>query len=256
MKNVYALSVSLSIAIWVSMIVTASSRVAHGAIIIDFDLINAVGVANGVGGAPLNNYLSSFGLTLTNVTAGTQVVVFDQRMIYPGLEPVIAPSPFNVLSQTGSNSAVSFTFQSNQLLTSIGITRPAIRSGVTGVALPLWSMDALSSGGGVLGSVGESNRSIFTDITAQTFTINNPNISAIRFNSNAFNFAAFSSMPLDNLSITAVPEPSSMALFGMAGFIGLGIRISRKLKHRATPVVSSSVVRGEAPAEPRTAVHV
>ncbi len=235
MRNVFAWSISLSIGIFGLMSVT-TARIACGEII-NFDAINAVGATAGVGGATLNNYLSGFGLSISNVTAGTQVVVFDQRMIYPGLEPVIATSPFNVLAQSGSNSAVTFTLQSSQLLTSIGITRPAIRSGVTGVALPLWSMEALSAGGGVLGSVGESNRSIFTDITAQTFTVNNPNISAIRFNANAFNFAAFSSMPLDNLSITAVPEPGSIVLCGIVSLAGLGFCIFRQRKQETVDCV-------------------
>ena len=195
----------------------------YAGIVLNFDSINAVGADTGIGGAQLDSYLSSFGLSLTNVTAGTKVAVYDERV----LNRAIAPSPFNLIAQGGLNAAVSFTLQSNQTLNSISVTRPGLIAGATGFALPLWNMQALDANGLVLATVGEQQQSIFSDIGQQVFSINSPNIRAIRFNHNGFNFAGYSSMPLDNLTInpvTAVPEPSSIVLMSLAGLCGLTYR--------------------------------
>ena len=204
----------IAVAVWT--MVVSSFNIAQAAVTINFDAINAHGVSGGVGGVTLSNYLAGFGLSITGVTPGTQVVVLDERDIYPGLEPVVAPSPFNVLAQSGSNSAVSYKLTSSSLLDSISFTRPGILAGQTGIALPQWSAEILNSQSQVIGSVGESAHSIFSDIPAKTFTLNGPGITAIEFDANAFNFAALSSMPIDNVVLTAaVPEPSSIVLFGV-----------------------------------------
>jgi hypothetical protein len=167
-------------------------------------------------------------VTLRNVTPGTQVLVFDSRNIYPGLEPVIPTSPFNVITQGGSNNPVTYTIQPDRLLDSFSVSRPAIRAGVTGIALPEWSLTAFDEFDNPIGSVGEGQRSIFSDIIARTFTLNG-RIAYIRFNSNSYNFAAFSSMPLDNWNLSpdrAVPEPASVVVFGLglAGMVGVALR--------------------------------
>ena len=222
MSTLQSKSVKAIVLLSLALINVSSPGEAHAAII-NFDSISALGAGgNGVGGATLNDYLNGFGLSLTGITAGTQVIVLDVRNIYPGLEPVIAPSPFNVIAQSGSNFAVSYTLQSSQLLNSVSFTRPAIRSGATGIALPQWSVDILNPQSSVIGTVGESSRSIFSDVTSQTFTLNGPDISAIRVNANGFNFAALGSMPLDNFNITAVPEPCSFASIGVLSLFCIG----------------------------------
>ena len=52
--------------------------------------------------------LARLGLTLTEVTPGTLVVVDDARIIYDG-RALIAPSGSNVLTQINSNDPVTFT---------------------------------------------------------------------------------------------------------------------------------------------------
>lgn len=193
---------------------------------INFDSLNATGLPSGLSGAPLANYLGGFGLSLTNVTPGTQVTVYDARDVYSAIQPIAPTSPFNIITQIGSNTAVSFTLQSNSALDSFSLTRPLIHPGATGIALPFWQATALNAQGNSLGSVGENARSIFgADLPAQIFNLNGPGIAAIRFDGNAFNFAAFSTMPFDNFVINvsaSVPEPSSVVLFGISA-LALGM---------------------------------
>lgn len=138
-------------------------------ITVNFDAIDAVGQGNGVGGATLSSYLAAFGITVANVTPGTQPVVFDSRSIYPGLEPVVPSSPHNVLAQVGSNSAMSYDLVFDRLLDDFSFTRTAIRAG-GGIALPAWNVRAFNSGGIQIAVVGESRRSIFQNIPAVTHT--------------------------------------------------------------------------------------
>lgn len=196
----------------------ALASAARAGVLINFDSLNSR--PNGVGGAVLDNYLAGFGLAISHVTTGTQVLVEDDRDIYPDIQPVIAPSPHNVITQVGLNTAISYRVDSSSPLNSFSFVRPIIRAGVTGVALPQWSAHALDANGVELGVVGESARSIFVDIPAASFTLTGPNIASVRFDANAFNFAAFSSMPFDNFEITSVPEPGTLVLAG-AGALGL-----------------------------------
>ena len=75
--------------------------------VINFDSLDTRG--NPVTGPALDSYLAQFGVTLSGVTPGTAVTVYDARDIYSNIQPVIPPSPFNVIAQAGSNDPVSYT---------------------------------------------------------------------------------------------------------------------------------------------------
>jgi methionine-rich copper-binding protein CopC len=175
-------------------------------VMVDFDKLDST--VNPQGGEVLANYLGACGLSLRDVTPGTQVYARDARSIYANIQPVVPTSPFNVLTQEGSNDPVSYTLASNTLLSSVQLTRPYIRAGQTGVALPEWTATAFDASGNVLSTVGEPTRSIFVDAPAATFTLNGPHIASVRINSNNRHFAAFSAVILDNLVL--VREPAAI----------------------------------------------
>jgi hypothetical protein len=205
----------------------ANSPSVARAAFINFDAIDASTSPEGVGGTVLANYLAGFGASVVPLNPNTQVVVYDVRTIYAGLNPVVAPSPYNVIGTTGVLDPVSFLFIPESALDSLTFTRPFIYSGATGIALPEWRATAYDQAGNVLGSVGENARSAFSNVQAQTFTLQGPGITSIRFDHNNYRFAAFASMPLDDFvlqpSPVAVPEPASVVLFtaGAVGLLGL-----------------------------------
>jgi hypothetical protein len=202
--------------------------------VVDFDSLPASG--HPVSGATLANYLAGFGITLSGVTPGTAVTVYDARDIYSDIQPVIPPSPFNVISQAGSNDPVSYTLNFALPQDHFAMTRTAVRAGTTGVALPEWHASAFDASGHLLGTVGESAFSIFTDLPAETFTLNGPGIRSVLIASDNHHFAAFGAVILDNLTLTAVPEPSSLVLvgLGLAGIAGsVGLRRRREGRSRS-----------------------
>ena len=178
---------------------------------VNFDSIAASGVPGGVGGALLADYLSSYGITLTSETPGTQVVVEDARDIYAAIQPVVPPSPFNVITQGGTNDPVSYTLNFDQLQDSFSMTRPYIRSGVTGVALPEWHAYAFDASGNLLSSVGENAFSIFSDLPEEQFTLGGPGIKSVTIASDNHHFAAFSAAILDDFVLSNVVQPDIAA---------------------------------------------
>jgi hypothetical protein len=197
--------------------------------VIDFDSLPASG--NPVSGTALANYLLGFGITLSDVTPGTEVTVYDARDIYAAIQPVIPPSPFNVISQAGSNDPVSYTLNFALAQDYFSMTRTAVRAGTTGVALPQWQASAFDAGGNLLGTVGENAFSIFTDLPASTFTLFGPGIRSVRIASDNGNFAAFSAVILDDFTLTAVqavPEPSSIVLIGTGAVVLVGVGLRRR----------------------------
>ena len=111
------------------------------------------------------------------------------------------------------------------------MTRTAIRSGSTGVALPEWRAFAYDASGNLLGSVGENAVSVFSDISPKAFTLNGPNIRSVRIASDNHNFAAFSAVILDNFTVTAVPsvpEPQSLVLASIGCVMLLGNQVRKR----------------------------
>ena len=193
--------------------------------VINFDSLDARG--NPVTGPALASYLAQFGVTVSGVTPGTAVTVYDARDIYPDIQPVIPPSPFNVIAQAGSNDPVSYTLNFSVLQDHFSMTRVGVRAGTTGVALPEWHAYAFDDQGHQLGTVGESAFSIFSDLPAETFTLDGPDIRSVVIASNNNHFAAFGSVILDNFTLSSVPEPSSLITATIGALVLLGHQLVR-----------------------------
>ena len=123
---------------------------------LNFDSLPAAGLSGGLSGPLVTDYLASFGITLSDVTPGTALTVFDAR-VSGGI--VIPPSPFNFIAQAGSDDPISYTLdfalpQDHFTMTRIGF-HP-----ITGLALPEWSASAFDASGHLLGTVGENAYSI------------------------------------------------------------------------------------------------
>jgi autotransporter-associated beta strand protein len=174
---------------------------------INFDPIDAS--SNPVGGAALNNYLAQYGITISKVTPGSQVVVDDDRRSYGG-GVVFASSPHNFLSNYFLNAPNSFTLNFDKALNFLSFTR--IAGGPFPTQYASWTATALDRSGRVLSSVSEFSPGV-ANFPAKTFTLNGPKIVAVRFDSNGFGTAAFSAVLLDDLVLnynqpTSTPTPT------------------------------------------------
>jgi hypothetical protein len=148
-----------------------------------------------------NDYLKAFGITLTNVSEKTRVVVEDLRRTYEG-GAIVAASGDNALAQVGSNDPVSFTMNFKSPLQTVQFTRPRLVAAETGITFPEWTAIALDENGRQLDSVGEPlgrGPAYYSDVPAKTFTLRGSAIRAIRFNSNNHQFAAFNAIIIDDL---------------------------------------------------------
>ncbi len=206
-----------------------TAGLARADFVANFDSLPAAGLPSGLSGAPVTNYLATFGITLSDVTPGTALTVYDSRDV-GGV--VIPPSPFNFIAQAGSDDPISYTLNFALSQDHFSMTRVGLHP-ITGLALPEWHAYAYDASGNLLGTVGESAFGIYSDIPAETFTLDGPNIRSVRIDSNNGHFAAFGSVLLDDFTLTSVPEPSSTTLMalGLAGLaVHAGWRGREKLK--------------------------
>ena len=187
---------------------------------INFDSIDAS--ANPVGGAVLDSYLSPYGVTISNVTLNSQVVVDDDRRSYGG-GVVFASSPHNFLSNYFLNAPNSFTLNFATPLTSVNFTR--IAGGPNPTQYASWTGTALDGSGNAISSVSEDSPGT-SDFPAKTFTLYGSNIAAVRWDSDGHGTAAFAAVLLDDLVLTSAPTPSytiSVAASpGMSGTVAGG----------------------------------
>jgi hypothetical protein len=63
----------------------------------------------------------------------------------------------------------------------------------------------------LMSTVGEGLISSFSNVPAQTFTLQGPGITSVRFDSNNFHFAAFSAVLIDDLILTSLKSPAASA---------------------------------------------
>jgi hypothetical protein len=162
---------------------------------INFDAIDAS--ANPVGGTTLQNYLAQYGVTINDVTAGSHVVVDDDRRSYGG-GVVFASSPHNFLSDYYLNAANSFTLNFSTPVDSVNFTR--ISGGPFPTLYASWTATALSASGQELSSVSEFSPGI-ANFPAKIFTLSGPGIAKVRWDSDGFGVAAFSAVLLDDLTL-------------------------------------------------------
>lgn len=146
-------------------------------------------------------YLAKLGITLSDVSPGTLVVIDSARNIYDG-RALLPPSAPNILTQINSNDPVTFTLNFPGAMRSVSFTRPALLAGPTGIVFPTWEAQALDASGRVLRRVVEGLQGYYANTPARVFTLQGPGIRALRFNSVNMHFAAFSAAVIDDLAWT------------------------------------------------------
>ena len=197
----------------VSLVLLATAAKSN-AFFMNFDSVNA---GNGV---DATSYLSSFGVTLSNVSNPGSVQIIDDSFYYGG-GAVAASSPHNFLMQNvgGSPNGITYTLDFSTALASLSFTRIAI---ISSSAVAQWTATAYV-GSTPVGTVGEN---FFSGTEgAQTFTLTGSGITSLTITANGFNFAGIPSAPLDDFTGSEVPEtgstlallaPSLLGLLGMA----------------------------------------
>lgn len=199
--------------------------------IVNFDSLNAAG--GSVTGSELASYLSQYGITITNVTTGTQTEVANQQNIHGGdaVEPSSAP---NIFTQTGEGSLMGFTLLLDTPLESFNFVRPQLKAGDNGITHPAWRAIAYNAFGVPLATVDEEFISSYFDVNDREFTLSGRGISAVRFESDNREYAAFSAVLLDNLVLTEstsnlppvveIIDPSSDSLYLAPATLGITAR--------------------------------
>ncbi|MDQ2944821.1 MAG: PEP-CTERM sorting domain-containing protein [Acidobacteriota bacterium] len=173
--------------------------------ILNFD---SVPISSGAG-VDATSYLASFGITLSNVTPGPSGAVqiySDQFITYEG-----ASSPHNFLMQNGGGApnGLTYTLNFSTALTSLSFVRIA-QTAPNAVAQ--WTATAFA-GFTAVGSVGENSFS--GTEPAQTYSLfagSSSGITSLEITANGGGFAGVPSLPMDDLTLNQVPEPSTFVL--------------------------------------------
>jgi hypothetical protein len=128
----------------------------------------------------------------------------------------------------GPTYANIFTFNFVTTLSSFSFTRCEEIPINGGTAFPVWSATAYNGTQQVGGTVGESAYSLWDPNvrTAQTYTFTGY-ITSVTFYGNCNNFAATGFVDIDDLTLTAVPEPGTLVLL-IFGLIGMSAMVWRK----------------------------
>jgi hypothetical protein len=106
-----------------STVVPITVQLEPDSTLVDFDTLNTSQAP--VETTAVEKYLAAFGVTVTNLSPGTELTVDRQQHIAGGMA-VLAASPPNLLTQTGSNGPVRFTLRFAPLLSQFGFTRPEL----------------------------------------------------------------------------------------------------------------------------------
>jgi hypothetical protein len=150
------------------------------------------------------SYLSSYGITVTNMTSGSTLYIEDTRWIYGG-NVVIASSPYNVLVLEGSAGPESYKLDFSSPVTNISFYRVGFtQPGPNGDTFPEWSA-TLYSGSTQVSSIGEALFGTWSS-RPQLFSLSGSG-NRLVINSNDYNWAGFRPLVYDDLSYTLFPSP-------------------------------------------------
>ena len=175
-----------------------------GTTLINFDPLDAsAGAVGEPGDLRLANYLAQYGVSVTDISPGTAVVVENQTNMVAGGGFVIPSSLPNLLTQIGSNGPVSFTVVFSNLLTQFSFTRPELLANPS-VSLPAWQVQALDALGQPLplAATNEPQISSFSNVPAQIYTLSGGGIASVEFSSEGSGLTTFNAMLLDDFVLT------------------------------------------------------
>lgn len=149
-----------------------------------------------------SNYLSTYGISISNVSpASTTVGISNTIAIYGGTAVLPTSNP-NVISQFGSNGPVSFDLNFATPLSSFSFKRTGlIGTGPSGITHPAWTAKAYSTSNVLISVVSEGRISSYVNVPASSFLLTGPNIAYIRFEANNV-ITAFSSVVMDDFNLT------------------------------------------------------
>jgi hypothetical protein len=142
-------------------------------------------------------YLSSHGITVSNISpSSTQVAIFHDNALYGG-EAIIPTSPPNIITQGGSNGPVSFQLNFNTPLRRFTFKRVGLFAGPNGITHPAWTVKAYNSSHVQIGVVSEGILASYINIPSATYVLNGPDIAYIIVEADNV-WTAFSSVIMDD----------------------------------------------------------
>ncbi len=166
---------------------------------IDFEAFNISSGAVAVTEPAISGYLNSFGISVSDVTAGSYLIVNRDQNFGNG-NIVTASSGHNLFTQTGKNGAVSYTLNFASPAASFRFTRVKLLGSAAGVTHPFWRATAYN-GTTILGSVGEGSTTAYNSIPEQSFVLYGPNITSVKVEADNYNYASFTSALLDDFVV-------------------------------------------------------
>ncbi len=167
------------------------------------------------GAAATTAYFSQYGITISNLSPGTYLDLFDARFSYnndPYGNPINgsamrASSNYNVLVQQGTNNnPAEYTLNFPRPVSQVSFYRAGAS---LGAASPEWSATAYN-GSTAIASVGQGLNGYCCSSPPQLYSFvagnyGHSQITKLRFYSNNYHFAAFSTVAIDDLNYTPIP---------------------------------------------------
>lgn len=150
---------------------------------LNFDSVAGATVIPGAICYDLTSYLATYGVTISQASAGSLVTAGAANACFHS--DVVVSSPPNALYVL-NNQPVSFTMNFDRPMTSIKFTRARMNAGINGVNTVGWSAtayNAVDAGGSQVAEVSETTKTAFSPsfIAAADFTLTGIGIRSVRF---------------------------------------------------------------------------